>query len=90
MTIIEELEPELEQKAKQYEGDELKSEVEELLEESGLDYSVEAVGGLEQPKHKSYTYEVDTGEKSYELSVILWDGRPGHEDGSINLTEKSE
>lgn len=86
----EEIFSELEHRAEEYEGEQLKTEVETLLSESGLDYSQTNVGGLKQPKHKSYTYEIDTDEALYQLDVILWDGRPGHEDGSVNLEEKTK
>lgn len=80
---------ELEGKAEKYKGEVLKTEVETLLSEADLEYSQTGVGGLKQPKHKSYTYEIDTGNNLFELDVILWDGRPGHEDGSIEYEEKN-
>lgn len=78
---------ELEEKTELYRGQELKAEVESVLEENAIDYRQIRVGGLEVPKHKAYTYKLDDAEDSYELDVILWDGRPGHEDGSVKLEQ---
>lgn len=83
----EDVKSSLEEKAEALHGEELKSEVEAFLNDSGIEYSVENISGLEQPQHKTYTYEVDVEGDSYELDVILHDGRPGNEDGSVELSE---
>ncbi|MFB6116277.1 MAG: hypothetical protein ABEK10_02085 [Candidatus Nanosalina sp.] len=83
------IEERLEEETAELDGEELKEEVEAVLDEEEIDYSNRGVSGLEQPEHKQYSYELEIGEETYRLEVILVDGRPGHEDGSVNLEKKN-
>lgn len=56
-----------------------------MLSEVRIEYTQTCVGGLKQPKHKSYEYELDLGENLYQLELLTKYGRPGHDNGSVNL-----
>ena len=78
----------LEEKAEAFEGEELRDQVESVLDEEEIDYNLKNLGGLKQPKHKEYLYDIGLESRNFELKLITYDGRPGHEDGSIELEEK--
>ncbi len=80
----------LEEETAELDGEELRHEAEAILDEEDIDYSKIGVSGLEKPEHKQHSYELEVGGETYRLEVILADGRPGHEDGSIKLEEKNE
>ncbi|WP_414837702.1 hypothetical protein ACK3SF_05530 [Candidatus Nanosalina sp. VS9-1] len=78
----------LEEKAEAFEGEELRSQVESVLDEEDVSYRRTSVGGLEQPRHKEYLYELGGDEESFELQLITYDGRPGRDDGSVEIRGK--
>lgn len=79
----------LEEKAEALEGEELKEEVESVLDEEEINYKITSLGGLEQPQHMEYLYEIELEEESFEIKLITYDGRPSNEDGSVELRERT-
>ena len=76
----------LEEKADEFEGKELKDQVEDVLDDEEINYNLKTLGGLKNPRHKEYVYELASDEDgSFELKLITYDGRPSRENGSVEL-----